>query len=131
GYRTGYAYRFPVLLERSRTRREVEVPATVTSFSFDDEGKRVQVRLQPHAHKQQMEKTRWLNTPNTYQKVNQDQASPGHRTTVRTTPAFTAMNHINVNVCLQSEIINTGKEKVKSSYKLLFFSNKPGLEFTS
>ncbi|XP_027024703.1 beta-adducin isoform X4 [Tachysurus fulvidraco] len=81
GYRTGYAYRFPVLLERSRTRREVEVPATVTSFSFDDEGKRVQVRLQPHAHKQQMEKTRWLNTPNTYQKVNQDQASPGHRTT--------------------------------------------------
>ncbi|XP_060762787.1 beta-adducin isoform X1 [Neoarius graeffei] len=81
GYRTGYAYRFPVLLERSRTRREVEVPATVTSFSFDDEGKRVQVRLQPHAHKQQLEKTRWLNTPNTYQKVNQDQASPGHRTT--------------------------------------------------
>lgn len=90
GYRTGYAYRFPVLLERSRTRREVEVPATVTSFSFDDEGKRVQVRLQPHAHKQQLEKTRWLNTPNTYQKVNQDQASPGHRTTVRTTPAFNA-----------------------------------------
>ncbi|KAK3514771.1 hypothetical protein QTP70_030389 [Hemibagrus guttatus] len=81
GYRTGYAYRFPVLLERSRTRREVEVPATVTSFSFDDEGKRVQAWLQPHAHKQQLEKTRWLNTPNTYQKVNQDQASPGHRTT--------------------------------------------------
>ncbi|TTZ37261.1 Beta-adducin [Bagarius yarrelli] len=81
GYRTGYAYRFPVLLERSRTRREVEVPATVTSFSFDDDGKRVQVRPQPHAHKQQLEKTRWLNTPNTYQKVNQEQASPGHRTT--------------------------------------------------
>ncbi|XP_053510227.1 beta-adducin isoform X2 [Ictalurus furcatus] len=83
GYRTGYAYRFPVLLERTRTRREVEVPATVTSFSFDDEGKRVQARPQPHAHKQQLEKTRWLNTPNTYQKVNQDQASPGHRTTIR------------------------------------------------
>ncbi|KAI4893174.1 hypothetical protein NFI96_012422 [Prochilodus magdalenae] len=81
GYRTGYAYRFPVLLERSRTRREVEVPATVTSFSFEDEGMRSHTRLQPHAQKQQLEKTRWLNTPNTYQKVNQDQASPGHRTT--------------------------------------------------
>ncbi|XP_036454585.1 beta-adducin isoform X2 [Colossoma macropomum] len=81
GYRTGYAYRFPVLLERSRTRREVEVPATVTSFSFEEEGKRSLSRVQPHAQKQQLEKTRWLNTPNTYQKVNQDQASPGHRTT--------------------------------------------------
>ncbi|XP_076854060.1 beta-adducin isoform X2 [Brachyhypopomus gauderio] len=81
GYRTGYAYRFPVLLERSRTRREVEVPATVTSFSFEGEGGRQQVRLQPHAHKQQLEKTRWLNTPNIYQKVNQEQSSPSHRTT--------------------------------------------------
>ncbi|XP_072520437.1 beta-adducin isoform X1 [Salminus brasiliensis] len=81
GYRTGYAYRFPVLLERSRTRREVEVPATVTSFSFEEEGARTHPRLQPHSQKQQLEKTRWLNTPNTYQKVNQDQASPGHRTT--------------------------------------------------
>ncbi|XP_066513075.1 beta-adducin-like isoform X1 [Hoplias malabaricus] len=81
GYRTGYAYRFPVLLERSRTRREVEVPATVTSFSFEDERKHPHSRIQPHAQKQQLEKTRWLNTPNTYQKINQDQASPGHRTT--------------------------------------------------
>ncbi|KAK6313347.1 hypothetical protein J4Q44_G00166940 [Coregonus suidteri] len=57
GYRTGYAYRFPVLLERSRTRREVEVPATVHSFQFEEEG------------------------PNSYLRVNQDQASPGHQRT--------------------------------------------------
>uniref|UniRef100_A0A4W4FHP8 Class II aldolase/adducin N-terminal domain-containing protein n=1 Tax=Electrophorus electricus TaxID=8005 RepID=A0A4W4FHP8_ELEEL len=81
GYRTGYAYRFPVLLERSRTRREVEVPATVTSFSLEGEGGRPHARLQPHAHKQQLEKTRWLNTPNIYQKVNQERASAGHGTT--------------------------------------------------
>ncbi|XP_056602013.1 beta-adducin isoform X1 [Triplophysa dalaica] len=80
GYRTGYAYRFPVLLERSKTRREVEVPATVTSFSFHEDGVHPHPRFQPHAQRQQ-QKTRWLNTPNTYQKVNQDQASPGHRTT--------------------------------------------------
>lgn len=86
GYRTGYAYRFPVLLERSRTRREVEVPATATAFhNFDDVGG-VHPALRQHSftQRQQQERTRWLNTPNTYQKVNQEQqASPGNRTTVR------------------------------------------------
>uniref|UniRef100_A0A7N6FJ12 Class II aldolase/adducin N-terminal domain-containing protein n=1 Tax=Anabas testudineus TaxID=64144 RepID=A0A7N6FJ12_ANATE len=85
GYRTGYAYRFPVLLERSRTRREVEVPATVTAFhQFDDDGVHPALRQHPFAQRQQQERTRWLNTPNTYQKVSQEEASPGHqRTTVR------------------------------------------------
>lgn len=84
GYRTGYAYRFPVLLERSRTRREVEVPATATTFyQFDDDGVHPALRQHPFAQRQQQERTRWLNTPNTYQKVSQEQASPGHqRTTV-------------------------------------------------
>lgn len=71
-----------MLLERTRTRREVEVPASVTSFSFHDDGVQPHPRLNPHTQRQQ-QKTRWLNTPNVYQKVNQDQASPGHRTTVR------------------------------------------------
>uniref|UniRef100_A0AAX7ULK3 Class II aldolase/adducin N-terminal domain-containing protein n=1 Tax=Astatotilapia calliptera TaxID=8154 RepID=A0AAX7ULK3_ASTCA len=84
GYRTGYAYRFPVLLERTRTRREVEVPATVTAFhQFDDDGVHPALRQHPFAQRQQQERTRWLNTPNTYQKVSQEQASPGHqRTTI-------------------------------------------------
>ncbi|XP_043967958.1 beta-adducin isoform X3 [Gambusia affinis] len=82
GYRTGYAYRFPVLLERSRTRREVEVPATVTVFhQFDDDGVHPALRQHPFAQRQQQERTRWLNTPNTYQKVSQEQASPGHQRT--------------------------------------------------
>ncbi|XP_062399103.1 beta-adducin isoform X4 [Sardina pilchardus] len=81
GYRTGYAYRFPVLLERSRTKREVEIPATVTAFNFKEDGVSPHPRLHPHAQKQQQERTRWLNTPNQYQKVNQDQASPGHQRT--------------------------------------------------
>ncbi|XP_061116138.1 beta-adducin isoform X2 [Conger conger] len=81
GYRTGYAYRFPVLLERARTRREVEVPATVTAFNFLEEGVRPASRNPPHAQKQQQEKTRWLNTPNSYLRVSQDQASPGHQRT--------------------------------------------------
>uniref|UniRef100_A0A3B5M610 Adducin 2 (beta) n=1 Tax=Xiphophorus couchianus TaxID=32473 RepID=A0A3B5M610_9TELE len=82
GYRTGYAYRFPVLLERSRMRREVEVPATVTAFhQFDDDGIHPALRQHPFAQRQQQERTRWLNTPNTYQKVSQEQASPGHQRT--------------------------------------------------
>ncbi|XP_042344403.1 beta-adducin isoform X2 [Plectropomus leopardus] len=82
GYRTGYAYRFPVLLERSRTRREVEVPATATAFhQFDDDGVHPALRQHPFAQRQQQERTRWLNTPNTYQKVSQEQASPGHQRT--------------------------------------------------
>ncbi|CAJ1068364.1 beta-adducin isoform X2 [Xyrichtys novacula] len=82
GYRTGYAYRFPVLLERSRTRREVEVPATATTFyQFDDDGIHPALRQHPFAQRQQQERTRWLNTPNTYQKVSQEQASPGHQRT--------------------------------------------------
>uniref|UniRef100_A0AAQ5XB12 Class II aldolase/adducin N-terminal domain-containing protein n=1 Tax=Amphiprion ocellaris TaxID=80972 RepID=A0AAQ5XB12_AMPOC len=78
GYRTGYAYRFPVLLERSRTRREVEVPATVTVFhQFDDDGVHPALRQHPFAQRQQQERTRWLNTPNTYQKVNQEEGRSG------------------------------------------------------
>ncbi|XP_059910180.1 beta-adducin isoform X1 [Gadus macrocephalus] len=82
GYRTGYAYRFPVQSERTRTRREVEVPASAISFShLEEEGGLHHLglqRQQPYAQRQQQERSRWLNTPNTYQKVNQEQASPGH-----------------------------------------------------
>ncbi|KAK7933309.1 hypothetical protein WMY93_004205 [Mugilogobius chulae] len=78
GYRTGYTYRFPLLLERSRMRRDVEVPATVTAFyPFDEDGGHPALRHQ-FVNKQQQERTRWLNTPNTYQKISQEQASPGH-----------------------------------------------------
>ncbi|KAI4821225.1 hypothetical protein KUCAC02_029167 [Chaenocephalus aceratus] len=64
GYRTGYAYRFPVLLERSRTRRDVEVPATATAHhQFDDDGVHPALRQHPFAQRQQQERTRWLNTP--------------------------------------------------------------------
>ncbi|XP_072770422.1 beta-adducin-like isoform X1 [Nerophis lumbriciformis] len=82
GYRTGYAYRFPLLLERTRTRRDIEVPATATAFhQFDDDGVPLGLKQHPFTQRQQQERTRWLNTPNTYQKVSQEQASPGQRTT--------------------------------------------------
>ncbi|NXA36306.1 ADDG protein, partial [Eudromia elegans] len=69
GYRTGYAYRQPLVREKPRHKSDVEIPATVTAFSFEDDT----VPLSPLkflAQRQQREKTRWLNSPNTYLKVN-------------------------------------------------------------
>ncbi|NXL84547.1 ADDG protein, partial [Alectura lathami] len=69
GYRTGYAYRQPLVREKPRHKSDVEIPATVTAFSFEDDA----VPLSPLkflAQRQQREKTRWLNSPNTYLKVN-------------------------------------------------------------
>lgn len=47
----------------------MEIPATVTAFVFEEDGVPVPA-LRQHAQKQQKEKTRWLNTPNTYLRVN-------------------------------------------------------------
>uniref|UniRef100_W5L261 Adducin 3 (gamma) a n=1 Tax=Astyanax mexicanus TaxID=7994 RepID=W5L261_ASTMX len=69
GYRTGYAYRHPIVRDKPRHKSEVEIPATVTAFSFDDdETPRLPFRLLQQRH--QREKTRWLNSPNCYTKVN-------------------------------------------------------------
>ncbi|XP_069436592.1 beta-adducin [Ovis canadensis] len=69
GYRTGYTYRYPFVQEKTKHKSEVEIPATVTAFVFEEDGTPVPA-LRQHAQKQQKEKTRWLNTPNTYLRVN-------------------------------------------------------------
>ncbi|XP_055980792.1 beta-adducin isoform X2 [Sorex fumeus] len=69
GYRTGYTYRYPFVQEKAKHKSEVEIPATVTAFVFEEDGAPVPM-LRQHAQKQQKEKTRWLNTPNTYLRVN-------------------------------------------------------------
>ncbi|XP_069473751.1 beta-adducin isoform X2 [Ambystoma mexicanum] len=69
GYRTGYAYRHPFVQEKSKHKSEVEIPATVTAFIFEDDALPFSSARQ-HTQKQQKEKTRWLNTPNTYMRVN-------------------------------------------------------------
>ncbi|KAF4093356.1 hypothetical protein AMELA_G00001230 [Ameiurus melas] len=70
GYRTGYAYRHPVLRDKPRHKSEVEIPATVTAFSLDEptDASRLPHRLLQQ--RQQREKTRWLNSPNCYTKIN-------------------------------------------------------------
>ncbi|KAM9065022.1 gamma-adducin isoform X2 [Sarcophilus harrisii] len=83
GYRTGYAYRHPLIREKPRHKSDVEIPATVTAFSFEDD----MVPLSPLkflAQRQQREKTRWLNSPNTYMRVNVPEESWNGETSPRT-----------------------------------------------
>uniref|UniRef100_A0A3P8R729 Class II aldolase/adducin N-terminal domain-containing protein n=1 Tax=Astatotilapia calliptera TaxID=8154 RepID=A0A3P8R729_ASTCA len=71
GYRTGYAYRHPIIREKPRHKSDVEIPATVTAFMFEEDADSGATRL-PFKflqQRQQREKTRWLNSPNSYTKV--------------------------------------------------------------
>ncbi|NWZ27477.1 ADDB protein, partial [Asarcornis scutulata] len=86
GYRTGYTYRYPFVQEKSKPKSDVLIPATVTAFVFEEEAASVPA-LRQHAQKQQKEKTRWLNTPNTYLRVNvaeEQQGSAGSQRTKTT-----------------------------------------------
>ncbi|NWX51582.1 ADDB protein, partial [Steatornis caripensis] len=86
GYRTGYTYRYPFVQEKSKPKSDVLIPATVTAFVFEEEAAPVPA-LRQHAQKQQKEKTRWLNTPNTYLRVNvaeEQQGSAGSQKTKTT-----------------------------------------------
>ncbi|NXA27212.1 ADDB protein, partial [Ibidorhyncha struthersii] len=86
GYRTGYTYRYPFVQEKSKPKSDVLIPATVTAFVFEEEAAPVPA-LRQHAQKQQKEKTRWLNTPNTYMRVNvaeEQQGSTGSQKTKTT-----------------------------------------------
>ncbi|KAM6432053.1 beta-adducin isoform 1-T2 [Liasis olivaceus] len=76
GYRTGYTYRYPFVQEKIKHKSEVEIPATVTAFVFEEEAGPIST-LRQYAQKQQKEKTRWLNTPNTYLRVNVAEDSQG------------------------------------------------------
>ncbi|XP_035376693.1 adducin 3 (gamma) a isoform X2 [Electrophorus electricus] len=81
GYRTGYTYRHPLVRDKPRHKSEVEIPATVTAFSFDDdEAPRLPLRLL----QQRREKTRWLNSPNCYTKVNVADAAGDEIARIRT-----------------------------------------------
>ncbi|KAM5271291.1 alpha-adducin [Ctenodactylus gundi] len=63
GYRTGYPYRYPALREKSKKYSDVEVPASVTGYSFASDGDSGTGSPLRHSfQKQQREKTRWLNS---------------------------------------------------------------------
>ncbi|KAM9326873.1 gamma-adducin [Gastrophryne carolinensis] len=97
GYRTGYAYRQPLTREKPRHKSEVEIPATVTAFTFDDEQSMPRSPLKMFVQKQQREKTRWLNSPNTYMKVQVPEESLSGEMSPRTKIIWMKANELNKN----------------------------------
>uniref|UniRef100_A0A3P9HYH4 Adducin 3 (gamma) b n=1 Tax=Oryzias latipes TaxID=8090 RepID=A0A3P9HYH4_ORYLA len=84
GYRTGYAYRNPVVREKPRSKNDVEIPATVSAVPSDDSESGLRSPFKFMAQKQQRERTRWLNSPNSYLKVNVPEQSPSGDVSPRT-----------------------------------------------
>ncbi|XP_053314194.1 alpha-adducin isoform X4 [Spea bombifrons] len=63
GYRTGYPYRCPALRDKVKKFSDVEIPASVTGYSFGNDGDSGTCSPLRHSfQKQQREKTKWLNS---------------------------------------------------------------------
>uniref|UniRef100_A0AAX7UMH5 Class II aldolase/adducin N-terminal domain-containing protein n=1 Tax=Astatotilapia calliptera TaxID=8154 RepID=A0AAX7UMH5_ASTCA len=76
GYRTGHSYRNPIVREKPRSKNDVEIPATVSAMPPEDCELGLRSPFKFMAQKQQRERTRWLNSPNSYLKVNVPEQSP-------------------------------------------------------
>ncbi|XP_066242934.1 alpha-adducin isoform X1 [Saccopteryx leptura] len=100
GYRTGYPYRYPALREKSKKYSDVEVPASVTGYSFASDGDSGTCSPLRHSfQKQQRDKTRWLNSGrgDDGSEEGQSGSSPKSKTKV-----WTNITHDHVKPLLQS-----------------------------
>uniref|UniRef100_A0A3P8WAQ6 Adducin 3 (gamma) b n=1 Tax=Cynoglossus semilaevis TaxID=244447 RepID=A0A3P8WAQ6_CYNSE len=84
GYRTGHTYRNPIVREKPRSKNDVEIPATVSAVPMEDGGMCLRSPFKFMAQKQQRERTRWLNSPNSYLRVNVPEQSPSGDVSPRT-----------------------------------------------
>lgn len=84
GYRTGHSYRNPIVREKPRSKNDVEIPATVSAMPPEDCELGLRSPFKFMAQKQQRERTRWLNSPNSYLKVNVPEQSPSGDVSPRT-----------------------------------------------
>ncbi|XP_071827242.1 gamma-adducin-like isoform X3 [Apostichopus japonicus] len=73
GYRTGYVYRQPFVRHELKPKSDVAYPAASTNFTYiydnDFEKSKYESPIKMLNRRQAGEKTKWLNTPNTYSKV--------------------------------------------------------------
>ncbi|XP_077156617.1 alpha-adducin isoform X5 [Paroedura picta] len=100
GYRTGYPYRCPALREKSKKFSDVEIPASVTGYSFASDGDSGTCSPLRHSfQRQQREKTRWLNSGrgDDASEEGQNGGSPKSKTKV-----WTNITHDHVKPLLQS-----------------------------
>uniref|UniRef100_A0A6Q2XSA4 Class II aldolase/adducin N-terminal domain-containing protein n=1 Tax=Esox lucius TaxID=8010 RepID=A0A6Q2XSA4_ESOLU len=99
GYRTGYAYHHPIVREKIRTKNDVEIPATVYTVPSEEShlGQRKPINLV--VQKQQRERTRWLNSPNSYLKVNVPEHSPSGECSPRTKTIVSCYKSLLLTLC--------------------------------
>ncbi len=70
GFRTGYIYRHPLVKsEPPRPRNDVEVPPAVSSLGYLLEEEELYKQGLWKGGRKGTDRTRWLNSPNVYQKV--------------------------------------------------------------
>ncbi|KAF3708141.1 Gamma-adducin Adducin-like protein 70 [Channa argus] len=84
GYRTGYSYRNPLVREKPHSKNDVEIPATVSAVPSEDSELSLRSPFKFMVQKQQRERTRWLNSPNSYLRVNVPEHSPSGDVSPRT-----------------------------------------------
>ncbi|XP_018410481.1 PREDICTED: alpha-adducin isoform X1 [Nanorana parkeri] len=100
GYRTGYPYRCPALRDKAKKYSDVEIPASVTGYSFGSDGDSGTCSPLRHSfQKQQREKTKWLNSGRADDASDDGQngGSPKSKTKV-----WTNITHDHVKPLLQS-----------------------------
>ncbi|XP_063313781.1 alpha-adducin isoform X6 [Pelobates fuscus] len=99
GYRTGYPYRCPALRDKVKKFSDVEIPASVTGYSFGDGDSGTCSPLRHSFQKQQREKTKWLNSgkADDGSEDGQNGGSPKSKTKV-----WTNITHDHVKPLLQS-----------------------------
>ncbi|CAH2299694.1 alpha-adducin isoform X4 [Pelobates cultripes] len=99
GYRTGYPYRCPALRDKVKKYSDVEIPASVTGYSFGDGDSGTCSPLRHSFQKQQREKTKWLNSgkADDGSEDGQNGGSPKSKTKV-----WTNITHDHVKPLLQS-----------------------------
>ncbi|XP_040191264.1 alpha-adducin isoform X9 [Rana temporaria] len=100
GYRTGYPYRCPALRDKAKKYSDVEIPASVTGYSFGSDGDSGTCSPLRHSfQKQQREKTKWLNSGRADEASDEGQngGSPKSKTKV-----WTNITHDHVKPLLQS-----------------------------
>ncbi|KAM3863436.1 gamma-adducin-like [Diretmus argenteus] len=85
GYRTGHSHRNPIVREKPRSKNDVAIPATVSAAVPPEDGELgLRSPFKFMVQKQQRERTRWLNSPNSYLKVNVPERSPSGECSPRT-----------------------------------------------
>ncbi|XP_036449250.1 adducin 3 (gamma) b, partial [Colossoma macropomum] len=69
GYRTGYAYRHPIVKVKPQNRNDVEIPATVTGVGQDEQDTFPWSSIALQGVRRDRGRMLWLNSPNSYTKI--------------------------------------------------------------